>query len=98
MSTTKTPAKERYYSPSVQVDAEVCLSEFSTRQLDKELAHRRGPGGEQECTEESCGSDGVYLSCESLYQIRTLLICGQRASALECINDLLEPALGRRLL
>lgn len=87
MSTTTT--KKRIRIPSVSVDAEVSLDEFSTDEIRKylqDIGEEDGSGG---------GGDGkgCYLTSEDLNRIETLALCGQtehaKALALQVVGDVI---------
>lgn len=85
--------KPRYRSPTRTADAEIGLDEFDTGELQRELQHRRGV----DVSEASMRNDGIHLDSEFINTINTLLLCGQRPSALEQLSDKLFDVLGRRL-
>lgn len=79
----------KYYSPTVSVDAEVSLSEFTNAQLIAEMNHRRGSAGASEANELS----GIPSELED--HLRTLILAGQRTQAMQELSDYLEPIIGR---
>ena len=85
--------KQRYRSPTRSAEAEISLDEFDTGELERELQYRVGNYRSAPLTDVG----GIYLDAEFLSTVTTLLICGQRESALEMVADQLFEALGRRL-
>lgn len=90
-STITTPAKPRYYSPRITVDAVVSLDEFSDDDLLKEIQHRSlnpiatdcGTGGTDE-------SGMLWIEPQDVDRIRTLALCGQRKAALDWLLEILR--------
>jgi hypothetical protein len=91
MQTQPTPAvqtpAQRYRSPTVFVEAECTLNEFSTDQLLAELAHRNNNSAVE-------AGDSLSISRADISRIATLQLCGQtdaaQAHAMACIQDMVS--------
>lgn len=85
--------RPRYRSPSASVCVDVSLDEFSSEDLKTELVHRG-----EESASGGGASGGMFITEEQFSRIATLLICGQRQSAIDYINEeIIFEAIGRRL-
>ena len=94
MSTVATPAKRRYRSPTRTARAEICLDEFETEELHKELEHRGESAGQQDDAVSS--SNGLCLSPELLNRLCTLLVCGQHSTAVAELLAEVDPMVEHR--
>lgn len=86
----------RYRSPTRYAEAAICLDEFSTNELVAELKHRSGDDAAADFAQGST-EDGFHLTPDTLSHLKTLVLCGQRESALRELSLELEPHIGKLL-
>lgn len=93
-------AKPRYRTPSVSIDANVSLGEFSFEQIASYMRHY---GYEVSVHyADALGVDeppidGLFLTPEDLSRIATLSLCGQKQPARDLLLGIVGDAIGRQL-
>ena len=86
--------KPRYRTPSVCVDVDVGLNEFSLEEIADYLRHN---GYKVSATSASVTEDGSsnVLDPDELDRVFTLDLCGQRVAAQQIALQLVGDAIGR---
>jgi len=82
--------KPRYYAPTVSVDVDVSLDEFSMDDIHEYLRHK----GEQVTVHTGAG---LFIAQDELDRILTLAVCGQLEAARNASLEIISEAIERKL-
>lgn len=92
---TETTIKRRISRvPSIYIEAECRLDEFSTADI---IQYLQDKGEEAAGGAEFSNGGGLYITPLDLNHIETLVLCGQDGAALEIVRQIISEAIGRKI-